>query len=106
MNINYWEIGSRIRTARQYRHMTAEKLAEEIGIASESLRHIENASSNPSLNTLFRIAYALEVSMDYLTGRIPDLAENLTREYGITKEQELTLREIVTQLIPIITKRV
>lgn len=106
MNIDYCEIGRRIRTARQYRHMTAEKLSEKIGIASESLRHIENASSNPSLHTLFRIAHVLNVSMDYLTGRVPDLADGLSKDYGITEAQEQVLREIIEQLIPVITKRV
>lgn len=106
MNINYTEIGRRIRAARQYRHMTADQLSEEIGIASESLRHIENASSNPSLQTLFRIALVLEVSLDYLTGRVPDLVDGLSKDYGITEGQEILLREIIAQLIPVITKRV
>ncbi len=34
-------MGSRIRTARQFRRLTGEQLAEKIGIAVDSLRHIE-----------------------------------------------------------------
>lgn len=106
MDIDYSEIGRRIRNARQTRLMTAEKLAEEVGIASESLRHIENASSNPSLHTLFRIAVILCVSLDYLTGRIPELSDDLSHSYGITQKQEQVLREIIDQILPIIIKQV
>ena len=106
MDINYSEVGRRIRTVRQHKGMTAEQLSEAVGIASESLRHIENASSYPSLHTLYRIAQILCVSMDYLTGRTPSFADELSKDYGITKAQEQMLREIVEKILPIITKRV
>lgn len=106
MNIDFSEIGRRIRTARQYKGMTADQLSEKVGLASESLRHIENGSSNPSLHTLFRIAQILNVSLDYLTARTPTLSEGLSTEYGITGEQQQTLKEIIEQITPIITKHI
>lgn len=106
MNIDFSEVGRRIRAARQHKGVTAEQLSEKVGLASESLRHIENASSYPSLQTLYRIALVLNVSMDYLTGRTPLFADELSRNYGITSAQEETLREIVENILPVITKRV
>ena len=106
MDIDYFEIGRRIRTARNHRHMTADQLSEQVGLASESLRHIENGSSNPSLHTLFRIAHILNVSLDYLTARTPALSEGLSSDYGITDAQQLVLKEILDQITPIITKHI
>ena len=106
MDIDYSEVGRRIRTVRQHKRITADQLSEAVGLASESLRHIENASSYPSLQTLYRIAQKLSVSMDYLTGRTPSFADELSRDYGITDAQEQMLREIIEQILPIITKRV
>ena len=106
MNIDFSEVGRRIRTARQHKGMTAEQLSEIVGLASESLRHIENASIYPSLQTLYRIAQSLHVSMDYLTGRTPSFSDALSKDYGITAAQEETLREIIEKILPIITKRV
>lgn len=106
MDIDYYEIGRRIRTARNHKRMTADQLSEKVGLASESLRHIENGSSNPSLHTLFRIAQILNVSLDYLTARTPALSEGLSTDYGITEVQQLILREIIDQITPIITKHI
>lgn len=65
MDIDFILTGQRIREARRFRGWTADFLAEKVGLATESLRHIENASSKPSLQTLFKIATELDVSLDY-----------------------------------------
>ena len=54
-------MGSRIRTARQFRRLTGEQLAEKIGIAVDSLRHIENGVRSPSFQLIERISDILEV---------------------------------------------
>ena len=69
MDIDFILTGQRIREARKFRGWTADFLAEKVGLATESLRHIENASSKPSLQTLYKIATELDVSLDYITGR-------------------------------------
>lgn len=106
MDIDFVLVGQRIREARRICGMTAEVLAEQIGLASESLRHIEIASSKPSLHTLFRIAAVLNVSMDYITGRTPTLADSLVSEYGLNEKQEMLLRDIIDSMIPIITNHI
>lgn len=106
MDIDYIEVGRRIRDARRRRGMTAEILSERVGLATDSLRHIEIAASYPSLQTLFRIAAVLGVSLDYITGRTPTLTDSLVLEYGLTPQQEDMLRDMIECLIPIITERV
>lgn len=103
MNINYVITGQRIREARKFHGLTAEVLAEKVGLATESLRHIENASSKPSLSTLFKIATELDVSLDYITGRTPELAVSLTG-HGLTPEQEKMVQVIVKGLVPVIVE--
>lgn len=56
-------MGSRIRTARQFRRLTGEQLAEKIGIAVDSLRHIENGVRSPSFQLIERISDILDVSL-------------------------------------------
>lgn len=110
MDINFLLTGQRIREARHMRNLTAEVLAEKVGLATESLRHIECASSKPSLQTLYKIASVLDVSLDYITGRSPSLSDsvsaNYKANYGLSDHQENILREFIEGLIPIITKHV
>lgn len=101
MDIDFVITGQRIREARKYRGLTADVLAEKVGLATESLRHIENASSKPSLSTLFKIATELDVSLDYITGRTSELAVSLVGR-GLTPAQEQMVQAIVNGVVPVI----
>lgn len=108
MDIDFTLTGQRIREARQYRGWTADVLAEKVALATESLRHIENASSKPSLQTLFRIATELDVSLDYITGRTPDLTSAFTDRYsknfGLSEQQERMIQDVIKSIIPVVAK--
>jgi len=110
MDIDFALIGQRIREARKFHRWTAEVLAEKVGLATESLRHIENASSKPSLQTLFKIATELDVSLDYITGRTPNLSTvlacNYSKDFGLNETQEHVIRDMIAGMIPVITKYV
>lgn len=110
MDIDFILTGQRIREARLMRNLTAEVLAEKVGLATESMRHIECAASKPSLQTLYKIAETLDVSLDFITGRTPSLKESVAvdykADYGLSDKQEGMLREMVESIIPIITKHV
>lgn len=56
----------RIRKARKERHVTQEQLGEICELSTAHIGHIERGTRIPSLDTLFRITQALNVSMDYL----------------------------------------
>ena len=103
MDINFGLVGKRVREARTARGLTAEVLAERVDLATESLRHIEIGSSKPSLQTLYRIATALGVSMDYLTGRTASISDSLLSENGLSPKQEEVMRELIDNMLPIIT---
>lgn len=65
-NINYVNLGEKIKTARKERGYTQEKLAEICDISTGFLGHIERGTRKLSLDTLFCIATVLHVSLDYL----------------------------------------
>ena len=100
-------MGSRIRTARQFRRLTGEQLAEKIGIAVDSLRHIENGVRSPSFQLISDI---LDVSLDYLAGKTDSPLEHRVRKElensGLTKEQEDAIVELALNSIPIIKKHI
>ena len=110
MDIDFVLTGQRIREARLMRNLTAEVLAEKVGLATESMRHIECAASKPSLQTLYKIAGVLDVSLDFITGRTPSLSDSVAVDYkasyGLSDHQEEMLREMISGIIPIITKHI
>jgi transcriptional regulator with XRE-family HTH domain len=68
----------RLRTAREkLREWSQSELAEKSGLPSSSIAHFENGSRKPSFDNLRRLANALQVTTDYLLGRVdnPGLAE-------------------------------
>lgn len=106
MEIDTVLIGNRIRSARLLRNMTADVLAEKIGLASVTLRHIETGANKTSLLTLMRIADALDVSVDYLLGRVATPVDtktlSLREAYNLTEYQEQMLTATIEKLIPVV----
>lgn len=71
-NLDYKEIGKRIRKARLMRGLTQESFAELAGISTSFIGHIERAEKVPSIETLASISQILEVSIDYIVfGYLP-----------------------------------
>jgi len=64
----YVFIGKKIREIRKLRELTLEELAEKVGRNWSFLSQIERGKSIPSIETLFLICNALEISL-------PDLFE-------------------------------
>lgn len=104
MSTNLHVMGNRIRTARQFRKLTAEQLSEQLGIATESLRHIENGTRRPSYALLDNISDILDVSLDYLAGKTELPLERRVENMGLTKAQEDACVEIALNAIPVIKR--
>ena len=66
MKINYKKLGKRIQSARRETGLSQEQLAEAIGKSPSAVSTIETGKRGASLETLIRIANALQVSADYL----------------------------------------
>lgn len=67
----------RLKAARELRGLKQTELAEKAKLPPTSIAHFEGGSRKPSFDTLRRLATALEVTTDYLLGRVdePELAE-------------------------------
>lgn len=64
--INYPEIGARIRRQREHIGMTQEQLGEACELSASFVGHIERGSRKLSVESLYKMASVLDVSVDYL----------------------------------------
>lgn len=62
----------RLKAARELRGITQYELAGEAGLQPSAVSHFETGSRKPSFDNLRRLADALEVTIDYLLGRVDD----------------------------------
>lgn len=66
MNLDYKDIGLRIRNEREKAKLTQQALAEHSNLMTNSISHIENGTTKVSLPSLINIANALGVSVEKL----------------------------------------
>lgn len=64
--VDYGSLGKRIRKFREGKGWTQSDLADAISMSNTTISHIEVGTGKPELNTLVKIANALEVSLDSL----------------------------------------
>ena len=81
--------GERLRARRKILRMSLRGLSASSGIAVSQLARYEAGAHKPSLDTLVRIADALQTSTDYLMGR--PVLERAT-------EWDVRMRNLVDQL--------
>ena len=67
----------RLKAARDMRQYSQSNLASRAALPSSSIAHFETGTRKPSFDTLRRLANALDITTDYLLGRVddPTLAE-------------------------------
>ncbi|WIM12488.1 helix-turn-helix transcriptional regulator [Enhydrobacter sp.] len=67
----------RLREAREMRGYKQEQLAERAKMPATTVAHFEAGTRKPSFDSLRKLAIALEITTDYLMGRVddPELAE-------------------------------
>ena len=70
MHYNQIAVGQVIRRIRTQKHMTQELLSGFAGIARSHLSMIENGSKQANMETIWRIALALEMSPSQLVAAI------------------------------------
>ena len=59
------DIGEKLRTARMGQTMSLRELAEKAEVSASLLSQIENGKANPSVRSLYSIAAALSLPVDY-----------------------------------------
>lgn len=62
----------RLRAARELRSWSQSDLASRCGMPTSSVGHFEGGTRKPSFDNLRKLANALEVTTDYLLGRVDD----------------------------------
>lgn len=70
------EFGLRLNSVRKKRKITAQEMADTLGIGLRSYRAYESGDREPSFKVLVQIADKLNVSADYLLCRDDFLAEH------------------------------
>ena len=93
--IDYTALGTRIREYREKANLTQEKLAEICALSAAHIGHIERGTRIPSLDTMYKIAVNLQVSIDVLlSDSYAD--ESLYNIDNIVKNKEkLKLKDLV-----------
>lgn len=96
--MDYVDLGRRIRKQRTLLHQTQEQIAEQVGVSTSFIGHVERGSRKASLETLVALANTLNVSIDYLLsaslrnnglGPVPE---------GLNKNQRNVMQEILVTL--------
>ena len=64
--MDYITLGKRIKEERLKLNLTQEQLAEAVNISTSYMGQIERGERNVTLDTLLRITYKLNVSVDYI----------------------------------------
>lgn len=86
MEINYKDIGIRIKQERFNQNITQEKLAEISGISITHMSNIENANTKLSLPVLVNIANALNCDANIiLFGNTNSNWEKIAIQYGLSR---------------------
>lgn len=86
-DLNYKEIGKRIKFKRLEAKLTQEKLSETIEVSPSYISEIERGTSICSLATISNVANALNTSLDFLV-------------FGITESNANSLFNDIIETIP------
>jgi transcriptional regulator with XRE-family HTH domain len=95
ININFEEMGQRIRAERIQLKMTMDKLGEETSVSRQTVSKWEKGESAPSVFDLLRLCEIFECDFGYLVGEY----QNRTRvETDIVKETGLSALAVANLL--------
>lgn len=104
-------VGERIRKRRNELGWTQDALAQKAGVSKSFLSDLENGKRNVGADTLYDIARALSLSLDYLMSgkegeselagevQIPASLATFAARAGISFRQALTLLDMQQQII-------
>ncbi|PHR90774.1 MAG: XRE family transcriptional regulator [Blastopirellula sp.] len=78
----------RLKKMRELRKFNQEQLADKAGLPSTAVSHFESGARKPSFENLRKLADALEVSIDYLMGRVNETTGEKPYEAEIFRDYE------------------
>ena len=65
-DLDFKEIGNRIRLQREFLGYTRDYLAEQLGLSTNFCRDIEIGAKGMSIQTLTKLSHVLKLSIDYI----------------------------------------
>jgi transcriptional regulator with XRE-family HTH domain len=89
------KFSARLHAARQLRGYSQSELAEKAGLQPSAVSHFETGRRAPSFDNLKALSIALDVTTDYLLGRVDDpqlrgrIADQLFRHAGNMSRDDL-----------------
>lgn len=105
--INYVQVGQKIKSLRMEAGLTQEQMAERCEISTSFLGHIERGTRKLSLETAVKIADCLHVSMDSLLmeGKQTDFSI-LSAVEAILRKQDSTKQEQFLRLLKVLSQNI
>ena len=94
----YEDFGKRVKQQRKLARMTQEQLAEKAGISFAFVGHIERGTRKASLDTVVRLANALQISPNIL---LQDSLDDglLGSDSGMSDRHRRLVREISDRIL-------
>ncbi|SMC30667.1 helix-turn-helix domain-containing protein [Novosphingobium sp. B1] len=98
------QFGERLIAAREVRKLSQAELAQKSGLQAAAIGHFERNRRKPSFANVRALSQALNVSSDYLLGRVKSMEGATTAFRG---EENLTDadREHIQMMIEVMAKR-
>lgn len=95
---------ARLRAARDQRGLNQAELSKRSGLQGSAISHFETGTRKPSFDNLRRLADALDVTTDYLLGRVKDFkelagADQLHRHYSAMTSADRDVAEKMMELL-------
>ena len=103
--VNLYCIGQNIKYYRTDKHLSQEALAEKTDLSAKYISHLELGNRVPSVDSLIKIANALEISSDLLLFDLVDDSFNDKNCYlnskisKLSKENQKVIHSVIETLI-------
>lgn len=98
------QIGAALREARGRADLTQEQLADRVGMSAEAISNIERGSSLPTLETLYKIAVAVNSSISDLIGEPPSSLKSQKRS-ALESQLQVTADALDDRLLDVAVKQ-
>ncbi len=97
--MDYVDLGKKVRARRMELNWTQERLAQEIGVSTSFIGHIERGSRKASIDTLVMLANAMEISTDEMLEGSLLVSDQLVRPVKrLTKGQQYVMKQVISTL--------
>ena len=105
-DINYSEIGNKIKQKRRELGYSQEELAEICGISASYIGHIERGSKKMSIPIAVSIAHALQLSLDYFLDASDEANDTLLSVQSLLKQGTPSQADTLLKTIKILSENI